>query len=189
MKSIIAAGLMAALAIAPLASAEADVIYNFTGTRTVLGQDSALSLQLVLTTEGTSFNLDGGPGPGPIPPGTPFRGDVDRFVSLRIDMESVTPSYIRGVLDLALSFDSAGSVTSTQLDYRGDYTSLLLSGQGQTAQGYIGIDQSPCQVNAQSCAVNGTWTKVQATAVPEPMSIALFGAGLAGLAMVRRRKA
>jgi hypothetical protein len=30
---------------------------------------------------------------------------------------------------------------------------------------------------------------VTPTPVPEPMSIALFGAGLAGLAMVHRRKA
>lgn len=77
----------------------------------------------------------------------------------------------------------------SRLVFDGSSTDALLSGTGSTASGTVGQAATACRNNEANCRVSGTWTVTTPTPVPEPMPITLFGAGLVGLAMVRRRKA
>ncbi|MBO1081647.1 PEP-CTERM sorting domain-containing protein [Roseomonas haemaphysalidis] len=189
MKSIFAAAaLMTAVAVAPLASAEAAVIYNFAGvSQPGAAAPVPLNIQLVLTSAETVFSIVGnGDANGNQ---TTLRGDVDRFISMTIGRDGVGPSFVTGMINFALAFDSVGNVTGSSLVYDGSSYDARLTGTGSTASGLVAQAQSPCRIDTATCAVSGAWTVSTPTSVPEPMSIALFGAGLAGLAMVRRRKA
>jgi len=188
MKWMIAAGLMAALAAAPLASAEAAVIYNFaSASQPGAAAPVPLNNQVVLTSAETVFSIVGnGDANGNQ---TTLRGDVNRFISMTIGRDGVGPNFVTGMINFTLAFDSLGNVTASSLVYDGSSYDARLTGTGSTANGFVGQEISPCMVSAANCAVSGAWTVSTPTSVPEPMSIALFGAGLAGLAMVRRRKA
>ncbi|MBO1081666.1 PEP-CTERM sorting domain-containing protein [Roseomonas haemaphysalidis] len=195
MKSIFAAaGLMAAIAGAPLASAQANVIYTFTGTTQGAPSPTLTVLVELYNEVGESFSLSGGPSAGSAAannlPGTNPGLSTDRFIGISVggrgSGESVSPYFLRGVINMNLQVDSAGQVLSSSFFYLGDSFSTNFSGTGASASGFVSQDETPCRLADQNCTVTGTWAL---TAVPEPMSIALFGAGLAGLAMVRRRKA
>jgi len=187
MKSVMVAGLLAALAIAPIASAEAAVIYTFAGTSQPGSTAPVpLNVEVVLTSAESSFNLSSSANSGPAPT---FSGDLNRFISLTVGLDRVTPDFQRGGFGIQLGFDITGAVTRSRLVFDGSSTDALLSGTGSTASGTVGQAATSCRNNEANCRVSGTWTVTTPTPVPEPMSITLFGAGLVGLAMVRRRKA
>ena len=124
------------------------------------------------------FGNDGGQPPG-------YVGDIADFVSLSVAADTVTPSRLRGrVEDFTVAFGPDQNVTSFRLMYFGDVAEARLSGfGGNLIGGSFGSDPS-CSSNPFRnilCVVAG---RVE---VAEPVSLALLGAGLAGLAAARLR--
>ncbi|WP_043840349.1 PEP-CTERM sorting domain-containing protein [Muricoccus aerilatus] len=84
------------------------------------------------------------------------------------------------------SFDltgGAGNGLFRKLGFSTGAEGLFLTFRGTTFTGIFGDETYGC--GNLACSLSGTVT----TAVPEPASMALFGAGLLGLAAVRRKRA
>ena len=178
--------------------ARADEIYTFTTTsygKTAFGETFALTLTYDLAdavVEAGSFNLRSAQNGGP-----PLSGDVSAFTALTFqergsdytDGETVTPTSIFGYLTTALTFNSAGDVSSSALNYGGVTTGADISGTGDTASGTAGTDAGGCY--SGGCTVTGIWTHTGdplPSPVPEPATFALLGAGLIGLAAAGHRR-
>jgi len=103
--------------------------------------------------------------------GTPgsFTGATTDFVFL--DVDAITPG-------LAGAFFNS----NTQIDTNGIARDMSFSG---TASAFTG--SNPCTTDFFVCGSNTA--KSQILPIPEPITLSLFGAGLAGAAAVRRRKA
>lgn len=120
-----------------------------------------------------------------LPPG--YAGDVADFVSLSVVADTVTPARLRGrVEDFTVAFGPDQGVTSFRLMYFGDVAEARLSSSdGNLIGGSFGSEPS-CSSNPFRnirCVVAG---RVE---VAEPVSLALLGVGLAGLAAARYRSA
>ena len=126
------------------------------------------------------FGNDGG-----LPPG--YVGDVADFMSLSVAADTVTPARLRGrVEDFTVAFGPDRNVTGFRLMYFGDVAEARLSRSGgNLIGGSFGSDPSCSSNPARNilCVVAG---RVE---VAEPFSLALLGAGLAGLAAARSRLA
>ena len=215
MKSLIAAGLVAALAAAPLTSASADVIYAFTQTPVTTRSPTAAanapstlpvitSFDLVVTDEaarngftasasntaapgsarldgvlGLSFNIFNAPLKI-----QPLSFDLADFIS----QPQTAPGFDRFFINVTAT---AGGLLSglVRVDTMDENSWLTFNGSS-VVSGRFGSDATTaCTANdgMPGCSFSGAQTTT--TTVPEPMSIALFGAGLAGLAIVRRHQA
>ena len=208
MKSVTAAGLLATLALVN-APAKADVIYSITQTSPTFGNpasgqfyhptvDITTNLLVIVTDEAAAqgFNV----GYGGVPPfggsGTASPGLVDVVLQvfhrggLRLDWNLAdmlaapgrigTPEARFGVTATAEGLLSGGLYANdleNSITYSLNGTSAVSGTIGSDAFGACGFGV---------CTFTATQTRI---AAPEPMSIALFGVGLAGLAAVRRRKA
>ena len=206
MKSIFAAaGLLATLAIAPFTSAQADVIYSVTQIGpTVAGPNAytsgrdvpfTSSLQVIVTDEaaanGFSFSIPPQPSGGtPSIDGlvgilfqTFYEGRVDFSFTLSDFLAPPVPYYL---LTLGLSASPEGLLSGNVFGRNGGTDNSMTFDGTYAVSGVINSDIINFICTQGNCTYQAVQTR---TTVPEPMSIALFGAGLAGLAMVRRRKA
>jgi hypothetical protein len=211
MKSILAAGLLATLAIAPIASAKAAVIFDFLQVGPTVGTEygtgnptippTRFSGRLVVSDQeyasGFSFSYNDRDWPLPGATDEQLAGlqDIrlvlsDNFRNLVIDNRFMFGPHPSSVASTSgYSAGPNGNLKGgTYINGGGDQFFLTLPGDGTFNLRFGGdyrFDLAGCiQAN---CELQGTVTTT--TSVPEPASLALFGAGLAGLAMVRRRKA
>lgn len=199
------AALAAVAAVAAAPAARATIItftttsYGNTGT-TVPPSGLPLSITMnVAAPPNGSFNLSlaqggGGPtGPGTTAPPPTYTGDVGGFTSFTGDVspggvEVYTRAAAPGPLSISLTFDAIGAVLTSSIYFSGNGASANISGTNGTASGFVSSDAGGCSLSGsnRTCYVSGYFTP-GATAVPEPATIASFGAALLGLAAQRRR--
>lgn len=196
LRSLAAVAAVCALALAP-SPAQAVVTYTlvdqvYTFAQPVAGRDPRVPFNLSFTlTDGAvasgSFSVSGsgsfGQGINPV-----FTGNVGGFISAQVDQDFVSPTRLLGDFALNLTFDQSRQITAGTLFLRGDLTDASLTfGPGTLAGSFAGEYSAVSCVNSASgpgCAVSGRVL----TTVPEPMSIALLGVGLTGLAVSRTRR-
>jgi hypothetical protein len=88
---------------------------------------------------------------------------------------------------IEFAFDGDGNIASWHIELAGDPALMQISSQGAVrrsspcGEGLTGEDWITCASSSQA----GTWTR---TTVPEPSSLAIALAALAGCAMARRRR-
>ncbi len=141
--------------------------------------------------------------------------DASHFVSYRQEgdsgwfFESAVPaSYLEVLLDSYFSTDAAGNVV-TAGNWASGYdpenpltTAVNTSWAGWLTNGAWwnnGINETSCDFDSDDCVeavdaneniLGSSWTaSLVGSSVPEPGPLALFGVGLAGLALRRRRQA
>lgn len=132
-----------------------------------------------------SFSLEGSDGESAIFNGSTLYGDVSKFTYFYAqDYYSVTPNFVYGTVRLFLALSPSGDVLSGSIYWGGRDTGLNLTIENNFVSGTWGADWPNCS----GCFESGILTR-RITAAPEPASLALFGIGLAGLVVARRRTA
>ena len=133
-----------------------------------------------------SFTASLNPSPDPFRPGPSGFVLRDSFVATNAELASGfinragnginTPSYNLQI--------GSGGLLSGVVDGRLSDYDFRLTGQGGSFSGRLVYgDRFIADCAQPGCSISGFYT-----AVPEPMSMAAFGAGLLGLAFVRRRQ-
>lgn len=189
------AALLAATIMCGMATgAEASVTYALTNrVYNQVAQDAGAFLNFSLTVSDAavargSFNLSGrGSGNSGFAPS--YTGDLADFVSFTAN-ETATPTFLFGNLAFNATFGTGGAITASSFTFNGVNEMSQLGGSSNAFGGTFGSDNFGFRCGSNACAVNG---QLAATAVPnpvpEPVSAAVLGVGLLGLAAWRRRPA
>lgn len=200
MQFIKAATAAAALCLGILAApaAKADVIYRFQQVGPATGNDfpSVALLRIfgeIVVTDAAAQNgfsisffnsanntLDRSSISGLVGLNVNNPGGFDTVTLPSFQLQRPTPVQYNWGFDLT---GGAGSGLLGRLFFSTGAEDLFLTFRGTTFTGIFGDETYGC--GNLACSLSGTVT----TAVPEPASIALFGAGLLGLAAVRRKRA
>lgn len=130
-----------------------------------------------------------------------YTGDVGGFSTLSFYVgapphgggNAITPSYSNDNVDIAMSFDFSGNVTSSRVSFLGISEGATIAGTGMIASGAAATDDTfyyAPDYQFGSLTLTGLWTQTSfpsANPIPEPASFAVLGAGVLGLGMLRRR--
>ena len=142
--------------------------------------------------------------------GLVLSGDVSNLIFFNLLGVALTPDsrlFTSGGLKLSLGFDASGAVDATSIQFvvadPGVAVNLIGTG-GPNAHGQFGTNDPRCGTPPGSpnaggyCGVSGTWTRELTpspfpvpgpASVPEPATLAILGAGVLGLAAMKRRRA
>lgn len=156
-----------------------------------VAQDARASLNFSLTIADAavsrgSFNLTGGGGFIPSGNSPTYSGDPGDFIQFTAN-EQATPTHLTGKLSISATFDAAGAITTSSYTYGGLDEMSSLTGSSTSFGGTFGSNNYSGRCGSDACTVTGQLAAIGTpNAVPEPISMALLGSGLLGLAGVRR---